>query len=114
MSDYLDSNRGAVPPMKDAGNFTPQYLAGTGTTEDSNLKPFTKDRMHVLTVGATPIRVLFGAVAGGGSDVGATEGALLNAGAFFTFRSGLKSRYVYIEAADGTTAYTASVWQREQ
>lgn len=113
MSDYSDSNRGAIPPMKNAGQYTPQYLAETGTTEASNSRAFSKDRMHVLTVGATPIRVLFGETAGAGSDIGTTEGALLNAGAFFTFRAGPKSAYVYIEAADGATAYTASVWQRE-
>jgi hypothetical protein len=113
MSDYQDSNRGAIPPMKDAGQYTPQYLAATGATESSNSRAFTRDRMHVLTVGATPIRVLFGAVPGTTGDIGATEGALLNAGSFFTFRAGLKSAYVYIEAADGSTAYTASVWQRE-
>jgi len=114
MSDYLDSNRGAMPPMKDQGNFTPQYLSGTGTTEASNSKPFSKDRMYILTVGAAPIRVLFGSAAGGGTDVGATEGAILNAGALFTFRAQENAKYVYIEAADGAAAYTASVWQREK
>lgn len=113
MSDYLDSNRGAVPPMKEQGQYTPQYLAATGATESSNSRPFSKDRMHVLTVGATPVRVLFGPDAGTGSDVGATEGALLDAGSFFTFRAGVNARYVYVEAADGTSPYTASVWQRE-
>jgi hypothetical protein len=112
MSDYQDSNRGAIPPMKDAGQYTPQYLAATGATESSNSRAFTRDRMHVLTVGSVPVRVLFGATPGGGSDIAATEGALLNAGAFFTFRAGPKSAYVYIEAA-ATGTYTASVWQRE-
>lgn len=114
MSDYKDSNAGTVPPMKEAGQYTPQYLAATGTTEASNSRAFTKDRMHVLTVGAAPIRVLFGETVGAGSDIGATEGALLAAGSFFTFRAGVKSKYVYIEAADGAAAYTASVWQRER
>lgn len=114
MSDYKDSNAGTVPPMKDSGQYTPQYLTAAVLVEDSNSRPFTKDRMHVLTVGAVPVRVLFGPTPGGGSDVGTTEGALLNAGAFFTFRAGVNSAYVYVEAADGTSTFTASVWQRER
>jgi hypothetical protein len=98
--------------MKDQGNFTPQYLAGTGATEDSNSKPFSKDRIYMLTANVD-VRVLFGADAGTGSDVGATEGAIIPAGAWFTFRAGPLARYVYVEAADGTSPYRASVWQRE-
>lgn len=113
MSDYLDSNRGAVPPQKDNGQYTPQVLAGTGTTEASNSRPFTKDRMHVLSVGLVPVRVLFGPEAGGGSDVPPAGGVVLAAASFFTFRSGVNARYVYIEAADGAAAYEAAVWQRE-
>jgi len=99
--------------MKEAAQYTPQYLSGTGTTEASNSRPFAKDRMHVLTVGATPVRVLFGGAPGTGSDISTTEGALLAAGAFLTFRSGIHARYVYVEAADGSASYEASVWQRE-
>lgn len=114
MSDYKDSNAGTVPPMADAGQYTPQPLAGTGTTEDSNTRAFSKDRMHVLSVGLVPIRVLFGAAPGGGSDVPPTGGVVLAAASFFTFRSSLKASYVYIEAADGAAAYEAAVWQRER
>lgn len=114
MSDYKDSNAGTVPPMKDSGQYTPQPLAGIGTAEDSNSRAFSKDRMHVLSVGLVPIRVLFGATPGGGSDIGATEGVVLAAASFFTFRSSLKASYVYVEAADGAATYEAAVWQREK
>jgi hypothetical protein len=114
MSDYKDSNAGTVPPMADAGQYTPQPLAGTGTTEDSNTRAFSKDRMHVLSVGLVPIRVLFGETPGGGSDVGASGGVVLAAASFFSFRSSLKASYVYIEAADGAATYEAAVWQREK
>lgn len=114
MSDYKDSNAGTVPPMADAGQYTPQVLADTGTTEASNTRAFSKDRMHVLSVGLVPIRVLFGAVAGGGTDVPPAGGVVLAAASFFTFRSSLKASFVYIEAADGVAAYEAAVWQREK
>lgn len=114
MSDYKDSNAGTVPPMKDSGQYTPQRLAGTGTAEDSNSRAFSKDRMHVLSVGLVPVRVLFGATPGGGSDIGAAEGVVLAAASFFTFRSSLKASYVYVEAADGAATYEAAVWQREK
>ncbi len=113
MSDYLDSNRGAVPPVADNAQYTPQRLAGTGTTEASNSRPFTKDRMHILSVGLVPVRVFFGPTAGGGSDVPAAGGVVLAAGSFFPFRAGVKALYVYVEAADGAAAYEAAVWQRE-
>lgn len=96
-----------------SNNFGPQGLAGTGTTESSNSRAFTKDRMHVLSVGAEPLRVLFGPTPGAGSDVPPAGGAIIPANILFTFRAGVGSLYVYIEAADGSSPYEASVWQRE-
>ena len=113
MSDYLDSNRGAVPPMADNGQYSPETLEATGATESSNLRAFTKDRMHVLSVGATPLRVLFGPLAGTGTNVPGTGGAIIPANSLFTFRSGVDARFVYVEAADASSAYQASVCQRE-
>lgn len=112
MSDYSDSKRGLMPPMRNQGNFTPQYLTGTGVTEDSNSKPFSKDRIYMLTANVD-IRVLFGSVAGTGSDVGATEGAIIPASTGLTFRASPNALFVYVEAADGAALYRASVWQRE-
>jgi hypothetical protein len=95
-------------------NFGPQVLAGTGTTESSNSKAFTKDRMYVLSVGAEPLRVLFGPTPGTGSDVPGTGGAIIPANIMFSFRAGVGARFVYIEAAaGGASPYEASVWQRE-
>lgn len=114
MSDYLDSNRGAVPPMADNGQYSPETLEDTGATESSNSRAFTLDRMHVLSVGAVPLRVLFGPLPGTGTNVPPAGGAIIPANSLFAFRSGVDARYVYVEAAtpaDG--AYKASVWQRE-
>jgi hypothetical protein len=113
MSDYLDSNRGVMPPIAGSSRFSPQYLAGTGTTEATNARAFSKDRMHILTVGAVPIRVLFSNVKGGTDVVPTTGGAILPANFSLSFLSTSESTYVYIQAADGTSAYTASAWQRE-
>jgi hypothetical protein len=113
MSDYLDSNRGAVPPMSDNGQYSPETLEDSADTESSNSRAFTKDRMHVLSVGATPLRVLFGPAPGSGSNVPPTGGAIIPANSLFTFRSGVDALYVYVEAADATADYQASVWQRE-
>jgi hypothetical protein len=96
-----------------SNNFGPQALAGSGTTEASNSRAFTKDRMHVLSVGAEPLRVLFGPLVGTGSDVPAAGGAIIPANIMFYFRTGVGARFVYIEAADGASPYEASVWQRE-
>jgi len=103
---------GGFSPTSTA-RFGPETLEDTGTTEASNSRPFTKDRMHVLSVGAEPLRVLFGPTPGTGSDVPGTGGAIIPANIMFTFRAGVGSLYVYIEAADGSSPYEASVWQRE-
>jgi hypothetical protein len=113
MSDYLDSNRGAVPPMANKSPYSPAILEDTGVTESSNSRPFVKDRMHMLSVGAVSLRVLFGPVPGTGANVPATGGALIPANSLFTFRSGVDALHVYVEAADGSSDYQASVWQRE-
>lgn len=113
MSDYLDSNRGAIPPMADSANHSPQNLIGTGVAESSNTKAFTHDRMHMLVVGATPVRILFSGTGGATGVVPPAGGALFPANAVLTFRSVAGARYIYMEAADGTSAYTATVWQRE-
>jgi hypothetical protein len=95
-------------------NFAPQILEGTGTTESSNVSRFTKDRMHMLSVGEEPLRVLFGPSPGTGTNVPATGGAIIPANSLFPFRSSVDALYVYVEAAAGGVAdYTASVWQRE-
>jgi hypothetical protein len=96
-----------------SASFGPETLEDTGTTESSNSRAFTKDRMHVLSVGAEPLRVLFGPTPGTGSDVPAAGGAIIPANILFTFRASVGSLYVYIEAADGSSPYEASVWQRE-
>lgn len=99
--------------------YKPQVLTGTGTTEDSNERPFSKDRLHVLTVGATPVIVGFSKNKGLVNAVTASNGMILPAGSEFEFKAiggGLESYgalYVYVEAQDGVSAYTVTVQQRE-
>lgn len=114
MSDYLDSNRGAIPPLADSANHSPQNLADTGTAESHNAKAFTADRMHMLSVGAAAVRVLFAPSPALSNVVPPTGGAIIPANTLFTFRSNAKARHIYVEAAaGGATPYEASVWQRE-
>jgi hypothetical protein len=113
-ANFTATASGTGGSVASSTNFGPQVLAGTGTTESSNSKAFTKDRMYVLSVGAEPLRVLFGPTPGTGSDVPGTGGAIIPANIMFSFRAGVGARFVYIEAAaGGASPYEASVWQRE-
>lgn len=112
MSRYDDSQKGLVPPMKDKGNYTPELMSATGTAEGSNSKPFSSDRIYTLVADAD-VRLIFGAAAGTGSDLGASEGAIIPGSFEFRFRAGPSARYVYFEKADGTGTVNVSVWQRE-
>lgn len=118
MSDYLDSFRGWMPPMLDAGQYTPQSVSGTGTTEASNDRPFSKDRLHIVTVGAAAVRVLFTRTKPTGDIVPAAGGFILPANSVFPFRAfdGGKygSLFVTMEAADGSANYEATITQRER
>ena len=115
---YLDSSNGWMPPMADAGQYTPQSISGTGATEESNERAFSKDRMHLLSVGSTAVRVMFAKEKGLSNVVPASGGFIIPANQVYPFRAFESTRYgstfVYVEAADGSSAFEVTVAQREQ
>ncbi len=108
-----------LPPLVDdgsPGNRTPQKCSGTGTTESQTKRALIKGKVHILYVGAAGVRVRFS----GDPNLGAgavdpardvTYGPW-NVVPFVPEDHGtVGSTYVYVEAADGVSAYEATVVQ---
>lgn len=119
MAGFFSNDRGLYPPVGDAGapgQYVPVTLSGTGTTEATNAAPFTKGMLYVLTVGSAPVRVLFSRTGGQSNFVPPTGGAILPANSVFPFvavdNGTWGSLHVYVEAADGSSSYLASVFRR--
>lgn len=109
-----------VPPSHDnTAARTVIKLSNTGTTESSNTKALVASRGHVLVVGAVPVYVSFKLLGGVANSVSATTALRLPAGAILPFKpvkdvdGGVGSVFVYVEAADGVSAYTVDIWQAE-
>ncbi len=112
---------GVCPPSSDAaapGGRQPILLSSTGTTETSTGQ-LVPDHQYCIVVGNTPIRVTFRATTGTANAVATTD-MLLVAGAQFKFipwivksvngSTPYGTTVVYAEAADGVSAYTATVF----
>jgi len=122
MANFQDTTRAVLPPMLGGpGHLQPQRLAGTGTTEDSTSRRLAKDHLHDLVVYGTPgtndVRVVFKAVGGLAAQVSTTD-FVVPAGTVYPFLAVLGraseygSLFVYVEAADGSSAYECFVQQR--
>lgn len=83
-----------------------QRLAGTGTTEDHNDTALTVGQMATLIVGAAAVRVVWGAAAA----TVATTSLILGANQRFDWLVSALDTVVSVEAADGSAAYEAWVW----
>ena len=106
MSDFLDSNRGFLPPM-------PHTVQGiSAAAEAANSRPFVLNRMHMVTVGSAPIKVVFAGESGLTNQTTGANVMYLNAGASYTFRSSSDACYMYAAATAGG-AFTVSIHQRE-
>lgn len=125
MADWLDSTRAVVPPMDGTavpGNLQSQRLAGTGTTESSTSRRLIRGHIHEIVVGATAVRVSFRPKSGIANAVATTSMIIPAYGSYqFVALIGPEddagdpawgSVYVYVEAADGASAYEAHVVQR--
>jgi len=103
-----------IPPMDNSSGHSPQKLSGTGTAESHNISELTPGRDACLQVGAVPIYVSFRRAPNLTNQVDAALHLRLPAGALFLFRTiqgkDHGSTFVYVEAADGASAYTADVW----
>jgi len=98
------------PPSRRPINF-----ASTGTTESTNTNsPLIPGKDYLFTVGATAVRVAFSKTSGTANAVSATNSLILPAHSSTVIAcinradEDWGSQYVYVEAADGTSAYTAS------
>lgn len=108
-----------VAPLVDAGaagNRQPQRLAATGATESVNHRKLKPGHLHLLLVGAAGVRVRFSAdgTIAAGSAVSATRDVVYGPWTTIPFvpeddGNGHGSVYVYVEAADGASAYECFV-----
>ena len=92
------------------GGRTCQRISGTGTTEVRNQVKLASSKLHLLMVEGVAVRVRFSGAVIAANAVDPTRDMVL--GPYtqypFTEEEGL-SNYVYLEAADGVTAYVATV-----
>lgn len=95
---------GGVAPLAD------QRLANTGTTESHNATLLPLGCIGWLTVGATPVRVSWRGAAGASAQVATTD-RIRGAYTDTHFKVTAERRCVYIEAADGSSAYEGWVCQ---
>lgn len=98
------------PPTRRPINFS-----GTGTTEATNTaSPLIPGKDYLFTVGGTAIRIAFSRTSGTANAVSSTNSLVLPANTWFIFTcidrpsESWGSQFVYVEAADGVSAYTAS------
>lgn len=84
-----------------------QTLANTGATESVTTE-LPKGVYCTLKVGATPVRVRFSAITGS-ALVGTTD-VLFAAGDTYHWIVQDHSKFVAVEAADGSSAYQVWVW----
>jgi hypothetical protein len=114
-----------LPPLVDTGspgNRIPQRLADTGVTESQTHRKLIVGKVHVLLVGAAPVRIRWsanGALGAGAVDpTRDTVYAAFSAVPFVPEENAhpdgvtvAGSTYVYAEAADGVSAYEVFVHQ---
>ena len=66
MSDFSDSNRGVMPPT--AGTvYAPK---GVSSAAEATVGPFAKNKIHMVTVGANAVKVVFASASGLGAQTG--------------------------------------------
>lgn len=117
MPAQINSVFSPFPPSRDTGsNVLPMLLSGTGTAESSTPK-LTEGRSYTISVGAVPVRLSFHFATGLSNAVDPTQDYLtIAANTMYTFTAWANNDQsagalcLYAEAADGTSAYTASVW----
>lgn len=120
---YLDAQWGVYPPFGDAsapGHRREHTLSGTGTTESVNEAPLAQGRNHMIHVGAVPVRVSFRIAKDySGAAVPASGGVIIPANSMYPFKAvrgtdgTYGSLFVHAEAADGTSAYELTLYQRD-
>lgn len=109
-----------LPPLVDAavpGNRSPQRLANTGATESKTSRALIVGKVHLLLVGSAGVRVRFsGSGTLGAGAVDNTRDVVYGPWSVVPFvpeqiDATRGSTWVYVEAADGASAYELSVVQ---
>ncbi len=93
------------------GTFPRAYdrLANTGTTEDSNAAQLPEGPMATILVGAAAVRFSLRKTLAQATQVATTD-PIIPAYGRFDWTVTEETRVIYIEAADGASAYEAWVW----
>lgn len=86
-----------------------QLLAGTGTTEAHNATALIKNGQGTLQAGENAVRISFRSAAGGAAQVSTTSMRIAG-GTSISWLVTEYTKHVYVEAADGASAYEAWVW----
>lgn len=108
-----DISKAVYPTAPQGGQTFPlasDRLAGTGTTEDHNTTALNIGEMATLYVGNVAVRVSFRSATGGSTQVATTD-LVVGANDRFDWLVKPQTRVVYVEAADGSSAYECWVWQ---
>ncbi len=96
----IQAPRGAAPNLS-------QQIAGTGSTAAGHTTGLTVGCMATLIVGATPVYALWASTNAGNV---ATTDVILGAYSRFDWMVEAATAFVRLEAADQSSAFTASVW----
>lgn len=93
------------------GSFPRAYdrLANTGTTEDSNAAKLPEGAMATILVGAAAVRFSLRATLAAATQVATTD-PIIPAYGRFDWTVTPDTTVIYVEAADGSSAYEAWVW----
>lgn len=110
MSYEQEAAKMLAPPGGGAAPLLEDRLAGTGTTEDNNTTGLHVGAMATLLVGNVAVRVSFENATGLSTKVATTD-PIIAANSRFDWLVTPETAFVYVEAADGSSAYECWVWQ---
>lgn len=109
-------NEYSIPPLG-AGAYSPQILAGMGTTESHNAQALRPGRTASLITDDVAVFASFRSAVGLANQVDAATAVRIPPNTIFKFRIlenvrlGFGSTVVYVEAADGSSSYRVCLWQ---
>lgn len=99
-----------VPSGDATAPYDEQRLANTGTTESVNATSLVIGSMATLVVGGVAVRVRWRGTGGLATQVATTQQIVPAYGRIDWTVVSNRSAFVYVEAADGASAYEAWVW----
>lgn len=112
MSDKVGEAAIVLAPVG-TGSRLGARVDGTGTTEAHNATALTKGA-YATIVSDTALFAVFRGTAGLTTQVTASSAFIIPANTFFSWLVEEGSRYIYMEAKDGSSAWDAYVWTSGQ